>query len=136
MRRISPPAAAVCLLAFIAALLSAPLRAEVDHPEASIQYDQNLTLSALLDSTLERHPDSGVLQAVRVTAEAETRYGRYWIPEMVELEGFHLSDQQFDDIGVYENEVALSVPFWLPGEKKLNNTVFSRIYLCKSASKI
>jgi outer membrane protein TolC len=36
----------------------------------------------------------------------------------MQLTAFHMSDRTFDDVGVYENEVALSFPMWLPGEKK------------------
>jgi len=107
-----------CLLLHVTAFSSAPLWAAAEHSEAAIEFDSSLTLSALMDTTLQRHPEAGVLQAGRATAEAESSYGKYWIPEMVELSGLHLSDKQFDDIGAYENEVALSVPFWLPGEKK------------------
>ena len=106
------------LMTLVAFLGSGQLWAESDHEELALVFDDLLTLPELLDATLKRHPDAGVLQAGRATAEAESKYGRYWIPEMVELEGFHLSDRQFDDIGAHENEIALSVPFWLPGEKK------------------
>ncbi len=32
-----------------------------------------------------------------------------------------MSDRVLDDTGAYENEVALSFPIWLPGEKKAQN---------------
>jgi outer membrane protein TolC len=106
------------LMVLIAFLGSNPLWAAAEHEEASIEFDSAMTLPALLDITLKRHPGSGVIRAGQLTAEAEAKYGRYWIPEMAEVSGFHLSDRQLDDIGAYENEVSLSVPFWLPGEKK------------------
>jgi len=115
--RISRSAIVFCLFVLTGSLVALPLWAAAEHEETSLELDESLTLSALLDTTLSRHPGSGVLAAGRATAEAESKYGRYWIPEMMKLEGFHLSDQPLDDIGAYENEVALSVPFWLPGEK-------------------
>ena len=88
------------------------------HAEATVVIDENLTLSDLLSRTLERHPGSGVLKAGQATVAAEEKYGSRWIPGATELSGFHLSDRQLDDTGVYENEAALNFPLWLPGEKK------------------
>jgi hypothetical protein len=110
--------AVCCLTALIVFMDSVSLWAAAKHEEASVEFDSAMTLPALLDITLKRHPGSGVIRAGQLTAEAEAKYGRYWIPEMAEISGFHLSDRQLDDIGAYENEVSLSVPFWLPGEKK------------------
>jgi outer membrane protein TolC len=107
-----------CLLIIATSVIPNALWGADEHAEADLEFDRDLTLPALLDTTLQRHPEAGVLAAGRATAEAESAYGRYWVPEMAELSGFHLSDRQLDDIGAYENEVTLSVPFWLPGEKR------------------
>jgi len=92
-----------------------------EHEEAVLRFDDKLTLSALLDTTVARQPGVGVLIAGKQTADAELTYGRHWFPESPEIAGFRLSDRQFDDIGAYENEVALSFPLWLPGEKSAQN---------------
>ncbi|MDH3787243.1 MAG: TolC family protein [Xanthomonadales bacterium] len=118
MRCISRSVMAGCLLIIATSVIPNALWGEDEHAEADLEFDRDLTLPALLDTTLQRHPEAGVLAAGRATAEAESAYGRYWVPEMAELSGFHLSDRQLDDIGAYENEVTLSVPFWLPGEKR------------------
>ena len=99
-------------------LISGNSWAASEHDEASVRFDSQITLSSLLETTLERHPYAGVLRAGQDTAEAEITFGKHWFPEVMEVTGFHLSDRQLDDIGVYENEVALSLPLWLPGEKK------------------
>lgn len=88
------------------------------HDVEKLQPNDRLTLSSLLDITLERHPQAGVLVARSATIDAEKRYARRWLPDATGLAAFHLSDRSFDDIGAYENEVALSFPMWLPGEKK------------------
>ena len=106
------------LLLLAVVLHSGACWAEPEHDEPGIHYSDRVTLSSLLETTLERHPYAGVLSAAQGTAEAQARYGRFWIPEVIELGGFHMSDSAFDDIGAYENEVAVSVPLWLPGEKK------------------
>ena len=99
-------------------LVSGASWAASEHDEPVVQFDSGLTLSSLLETTLVRHPYTGVLAAGQGTAAAEVRYGKHWFPEVVEVGGFHLSDRQLDDIGAYENEVALSLPLWLPGEKR------------------
>ena len=89
-----------------------------EHEAEALQFDDRLTLSSLLATTLARHPQAGVLAARAATIDAETKYGNRWLPDTTRLTAFHLSDNSFDDTGVYENEVALSFPMWLPGEKK------------------
>jgi hypothetical protein len=93
------------------------------HQAEKLRLNDKLTLSSLLAITLERHPQSGVLAAQSATVDAETRYAKRWLPDTTRLTGFHMSDQAFDDIGAYENEVALSFPLWLPGEKKAQSTL-------------
>jgi len=89
-----------------------------EHEAEALQFSDRLTLSSLLATTLERHPQAGVLAARSATVAAEAKYGNRWMPETTQLTAFHMSDRSFDDVGVYENEVALSFPMWLPGEKK------------------
>jgi len=88
------------------------------HEAEKLQLNDSLTLSSLLDITLERHPQAGVLKARSATIDAETEYANRWLPDATGLTAFHMSDRSFDDVGAYENEVALSFPMWLPGEKK------------------
>jgi cobalt-zinc-cadmium efflux system outer membrane protein len=107
-----------CVVAIAGLLFSGPCASAARHEETEVHFDAQLTLSALLDATVARQPRTGVLLAAQASAEAESAYGKHWLPESPELGGFHLSDRQFDDIGAYENEVALSLPLWLPGEKK------------------
>jgi len=97
---------------------SAPVLALEEHEDISIRYDADLSLSSVLETTLQRHPQAGRLSARAARAEAENGYAQRWFPEASELSAFHMSDRAFDDIGAYENEVALSFPMWLPGEKK------------------
>jgi cobalt-zinc-cadmium efflux system outer membrane protein len=108
---------ACCLFGLAATLFFGTAMAAEEHEEVVIRFDSQMTLAAVLDTTLQRHPRSGVLKAAQSTVEAEQKLGRFWFPEAPEVGGFHMSDNAFDDIGAYENEVALSVPLWLPGEK-------------------
>lgn len=118
MNRPSPMLRAAWLL-FLALLMPGQLLlAASAHEEYELREDPNLTLSALLDSTLAYHPDAVVLQASGKTAEAEAAYADRWFPDTLQVDGLHLSDRSFDDIGARETEVALSFPLWLPGEKR------------------
>jgi len=104
----------------LACLLAAglnPVRAQDHHDAEPLQTDSNLTLAALLDTTLARHPQAVVLAAHAATGDAESRYARRWLPDTTGLNGYHMSDKAFDDTGAYENQVALTFPLWLPGEK-------------------
>lgn len=104
--------------AVIGLCLHSSVRAAEEHGVETLRVNENLTLASLLDTTLERHPGAGVLTARTATSEAESKYARRWMPESTGLNAFHMSDRAFDDIGAYETEVALTFPFWLPGEKK------------------
>jgi cobalt-zinc-cadmium efflux system outer membrane protein len=88
------------------------------HQEGSIEFDERFTLAALGELTRERHPDAAWLDARQATAVAERSFADRWFPDSTQLSAFHLSDQPLDDTGMYENEVALSLPLWMPGERK------------------
>lgn len=119
MPRTQPAMTSIRILLAAAFLgLQPAARAEEAHEEFTLQADRGLTLSALLDTAVEHHPEAGLLAAGQDRARAEADFADKWFPDAAEIGGFHLSDRQFDDIGAYENEVALSLPLWLPGEKK------------------
>jgi len=105
-------------LLVICTLIPGIVWAVPEHQGEILHFDKDLSMSSLLEITLERHPQAGVLAARSATIDAETNYANRWLPDSTELTAFHMSDRAFDDIGVYENEVALSFPLWLPGEKK------------------
>jgi outer membrane protein TolC len=113
----------VVLCGFVSAgvLVQNEAGAKQQHEAEQLRRNDKLTLSSLLEITLERHPQAGVLGARSATVAAETRYARRWLPDTTTLAGFHMSDQAFDDNGAYENEAALSFPMWLPGEKKAHS---------------
>ena len=92
-----------------------------EHEAEVLRVNDKLTLSSLLMTTLERHPQAGVLAARSATIDAETGYARRWLPDTTSLTAFHMSDRALDDTGAYENEVALAFPMWLPGEKRAQN---------------
>ena len=102
----------------IASLFVSSVQAVEEHQAEQLKFSDSLTLSSLLDLTMERHPQAVLIAARSATAEAEEKYARRWTPDTTSLTAFHMSDSALDDTGAYENEVALSFPMWLPGEKK------------------
>ena len=103
--------------------IQGPVWANGEHEAEKLRSNDKLTLSELLTITLERHPQAGVLAARSASVEAESRYAKRWLPDTTSLTAFHMSDKVFDDIGAYENEVALSFPLWLPGEKNAQSNL-------------
>jgi cobalt-zinc-cadmium efflux system outer membrane protein len=75
-------------------------------------------LHDLATAARERHPELGVLEARQHRARAEEDYADRWFPDSSLLRGYHLTDQPLDDAGLYEDEIAVSLPLWMPGEKK------------------
>lgn len=122
----------------IAALLvvSTAAWAAIDHEETDIELSNQLSLPALLEITLERHPRAGVLKAGQSRASSELEFSNRWFPQAMELSGFHLSDRQLDDIGAYENEATLSFPLWLPGEKKAQNALSESVSAAQASRNV
>jgi len=126
-------------LAGLSCVLAAGLNPALaqDHHEAeALQTDANLTPAALLDATLERHPQAVVLASQAATGDAESRYARRWLPDTTGLNGYHMSDKAFDDTGAYENQVALTFPLWLPGEKSAQTRLGEVMTIAKASSEV
>ena len=70
------------------------------HEAEKLQLNDSLTLASLLDTTLKRHPQAGVLAARSASIDAETKYANRWLPDATGLTAFHMSDRSFDDNGV------------------------------------
>jgi len=127
------------LLAGLAGILAGVLNTAQaqDHHEAEVlETDASLTLSTLLDATLARHPQAGVLAAQAATGDAESRYARRWLPDTSGLNAYHLSDKAFDDTGSYENQVALTFPLWLPGEKSAQTRLGEAMTVAQASSEV
>jgi hypothetical protein len=112
----------ICVLTTATLIAQGAVWAAGVHEAGKLRLNDKLTLSSLLALTVDRHPQRGVLAARSATVDAETRYAKRWLPDTTSLTGFHMSDEVLDDIGAYENEVSLSFPLWLPGEKKAHST--------------
>jgi len=99
-------------------LTVAPAGAQGQHEDPPVTFDDKFTLHDLAVATRARHPELGMLEARRYRADVEQDYSDRWFPDSGLLSGYHLSDNVFDDTGLYEDEVAVSLPLWMPGERK------------------
>ena len=86
--------------------------------EFDVVFSEQLSLHSAFETSASRHPDAGLPAAMRNRADAEQRFADRWIPDSPTLTGYHLSDRVLDDRGLYEDEVALNLPLWMPGEKR------------------
>lgn len=120
-----PRLTAVFLVAWLLILL-AGVYGEANATEGgddtlTLAVSDRLTLVELADAARQRHPEYGMLAARDERARAEQAYADHWFPDTTQLSGFHISDSALDDTGFYEDEISLSLPLWLPGEKKTQN---------------
>jgi outer membrane protein TolC len=119
--------AVLCPLALIVLLAVPVAKAQESHEGPPIAFDEQLMLHDLALAARERHPDLGVLEAQQRRASAEEDYAGRWFPDSSLLRGYHLSDQAFEDTGLYEDEIAVSLPLWMPGERKSRSKLASAL---------
>ena len=76
-----------------------------------------ISLQQVFAAARAAHPDRGVPVATARRADAESAYAGRLFPDSLRLAGFYLDDSLIDDTGFYEDEITLSLPLWLPGER-------------------
>ncbi|MBY0439567.1 MAG: TolC family protein [Burkholderiales bacterium] len=76
-----------------------------------------LSLRQAFEAAWARQPEAAALEARREAAQAERRAAQAFTPEPPALEVLARTDQVTRDRGVREQEVGISLPLWLPGEK-------------------
>lgn len=108
------------LLLGMASLPALAQGASADHEQEQgiLRFDDRLSLHALFEGARQRHPELGILDAQQQRASAESRFADRWFPDSASAFGYHLSDRPLDDFGMYEDELAMSLPLWMPGEKR------------------
>jgi len=78
---------------------------------------QGLSLKQAFEAAWSRQPEAAALEARREAAQAERRAAQAWTPEPPALEVLARTDQVTRDRGLREQEVGISLPLWLPGER-------------------
>lgn len=122
LARISSPFSFILPALFLLVSLPGNARASEDGEDTlTLAVSDQLTLVELAEAARQRHPELGMVAARNARARSEQAYADHWFPDSTQLSGFHISDRALDNTGFYEDEVSLSVPLWLPGEKKTQN---------------
>ena len=105
--------AAGWLVLFIVGLLPAAVSAQaIPRPDSP-----GLSLRQVFEAAWLRQPEAAALEARREAAQAERRAAQAWTPEPPALEVFAKTDQVTRDRGLREQEIGISLPLWLPGER-------------------
>ena len=110
----------VCLsgiLAVPAALAEAP-HADSQELEQVLPADAALSLHDVFLAARERHPELGLLQAWQQRARAEDDFAARLFPDAWRVGAFFLDDRWLDETGFSEDELSLSAPLWMPGERR------------------
>jgi outer membrane protein, heavy metal efflux system len=75
------------------------------------------SLRQVFDAAWARQPEAMALQARRDAARSEQAAAKAWTPEPAALELSHKTDRLNRRQGAREQEVGVTVPLWLPGER-------------------
>lgn len=106
----------------------APVAPDDEHGgEPALVTDPALTLTELLQQTAARHPQAGLLDARARRVDAETELSERWLPDSTRLSGYRLTDRPLDDTALVEDEVALNLPLWMPGERRARGALASAL---------
>ncbi len=97
-----------------AALIAAALGASAQTPAPAGEP----SLKALFDAAWARQPEAQALRARREASTAQRRAAESWTPEPPSLEVNHRTDRLLRNDGAREFELGVSVPLWLPNERR------------------
>ncbi len=88
----------------------------VDHID-HIQIDPQLSLSTLIENTLEKYPDYALIAAMKQESDALNVRGSRWIAGAPTASVNYKDDFIGSDTGAYELEGAIQVPIWNWGQR-------------------
>lgn len=88
----------------------------VDHVDL-ITLDAQLSLSDLINKTLEKYPDYALIAAMQQESDALQERGSSWISGAPQLQGYYKDDFAGTNTGFYEFDGTLQVPVWNWGQR-------------------
>lgn len=103
------------LLVVLAAAIGFPAWAQTPAAPAS---PPPPSLKDVFEAAWARQPEAQALQARREAALASQRAAQAWTPEPPALEASHRTDRLTRNDGAREVELGVSVPLWLPNERR------------------
>lgn len=89
----------------------------VDHVDL-IALDSQLSLSDLVNQTLEKYPDYALIAAMHQESEALHERGSSWISGAPQLQAYYKDDFAGSGSGAYEFDGTLQVPVWNWGQRE------------------
>jgi len=89
----------------------------VDHNDP-ISVDPQLTLPALIDLTLQNHPDASIIPALQQEVSALKQQGNSWLAGALTASMYYRDDLVSNDTGNREIEGAVEIPLWNWGQQE------------------
>ncbi len=89
----------------------------VDHLD-SVMIDPQLSLSELVNKTLQQYPDYKLIAALHQESEALNERGTRWIAGAPSVSLYYRDDFAGSDIGAHEFEGSVQVPIWNWGQRE------------------
>lgn len=86
-------------------------------PIAALSQPATNGLKVAIDAAWQRSPQARALEAKRDEAQASKEVAGSWIANSPSIGLGQRSDRWTDQDGIRENEISVSVPIWLPGQK-------------------
>jgi outer membrane protein, heavy metal efflux system len=107
----------IFLLATSLSFAETPVIVEHDDP---IEVDKSLSLSKVIDSTLEKYPDTVWLNALEDEAKAIAKRGKSWTAGAAQA---NLRFQEMTSGTVHYVDAGVQVPLWNPGQRSAENAI-------------
>ena len=99
----------------------------VDHHDP-ITIDQQLTLSDVINLTLEKYPDAALIPALEAEAEALQRRGNNWLAAAPSASFYYWDDTVGIDRGTREIDGAIELPLWNWGQREAGQQLAAQAF--------
>lgn len=94
--------------------------------------DSELTLSALIDKTMEKYPDAVLIPALQQESQALEQRGQSWLAKAPSISVSYLDDDLTDHTGYHEFVGALELPIWNWGQRDAGQHVAEQARLANN----
>ncbi|NBO10848.1 MAG: TolC family protein, partial [Methylophilaceae bacterium] len=96
--------------------------AENDHDDVLL-VSQNLTLRDLIAKTIQRYPDSVLLQAKQIEIDARSKHAKGLLPNAPAIGLMNQNDVITSNRGERNWEAEFEMPIWLPGQRAAREAI-------------
>ena len=111
------------LWALYCLLFNTPAFAESDEHDHDLQVSAQLSLRDLVEKTIIRYPDSGLLAAKKIEIDAKNKRANGILPAAPSIGLLNRNDAITSNRGEREWESELELPVWLPGQRTARETL-------------